>query len=163
MYSTSHRNPGFLECVVIFPSLTNLPSFNHHPSFLMPGHSLCDSDFLQIADQQTSQEGHPSWLTTSTGRPCQVLTPGLIHHLSDTSLTGLPPPPLLSPLTTDLCGLFVTVVYIQSALFVRLTLVHLGLCLGDCLWGHFFLCDLTPVVLINVRNSVTCTSLIYIL
>lgn len=107
-------------------------------------------------------EGHPSWLTTSTGRPCQVLTPGLIHHLSDTSLTGLPPP-LLSPLTTDLCGLFMTVVYIQSALFVRMTLVHLGLCLGDCLWGRFFLCDLTPVVLINVRNSVTCTSLIYIL
>lgn len=44
-----------------------------------------------------------------------------------------------------------------------MTLVHLGLCLGDCLWGRFFLCDLTPVVLINVRNSVTCTSVIYIL
>lgn len=65
-----------------------------------------------------------------------------------------------------MCGLFVTVVYIQSALFVRVTLVHLRLFLGNCLWGRFyfwFLSDFTFVVLINMRNSSTCTSLICIL
>lgn len=96
---------------------------------------------------------------SSLSSPDPRTNPSPVRHISDWT----PPPPLLPSLTTDLCGLFVTVVYIQSALFVGMTLVHVGLCLGDCLWGRFFLCDLTPMVLINVRSSVTCTSLIYIL
>lgn len=150
-----------MECVVIFPSLTNLPSFNHHPSFFMPGHSLCDSDVLQIADQQTSWEGRPSWLTTSTGRPCQVLTPGLIHHLSDISLTGLSPPP---PVTDHWPVWFVCDSCLHPISSVRwYDFGPLRVVSGGLFVGPFFLCDLTPVVLINVRSSVTCTSLIYIL
>lgn len=114
-------------------------------------------------DQQTSQEGHPSWLTTSTGRPCQFLTPGLIHHLSDISLTGLPPPP--PPPVTDHWPVW----FVCDSCLHPISSVHsfdfgpLRVVSGGLFVGPFFLCDLTSVVLINVRNSVTCTSLIYIL
>lgn len=101
------------------------------------------------------------WLTTSTGRPCQVLTPGLIHHLSDISLTGLSPPPLATDhwpvwFVCDSC--LHPISSVHSFDFGPLRVVSGGLFVGP-----FFLCDLTPVVLINVRRSVTCTSLIYIL
>lgn len=106
-------------------------------------------------------EGHPSWLTTSTGRPCQVLTPGLIHHLSDTSLTGLSPPPLATDhwpvwFVCDSC--LHPIRSVRWYDFGPLRVVSGGLFVGP-----FFLCDLTSVVLINVKSSVTCTSLIYIL
>lgn len=106
-------------------------------------------------------EGRPSWLTTSTGRPCQVLTPGLIHHLSDISLTGLSPPPLATDhwpvwFVCDSCLHPISSVRWYD--FGPLRVVSGGLFVGP-----FFLCDLTSMVLINVRSSVTCTSLIYIL
>lgn len=145
-----------------FPILTNLPSFNHHLSFLMPSHSLCDSDVLRLADRQTGRSlGRSSLVAdhffyrSSLSSPDPRTNPSPVPHNSDRTL----PQP-------DLCGLFVTVVYIQSALFVRVTLVHLRLFFGNCLWGRFFfrfLSDFTFVVLINMRNSSTCTSLICIL
>lgn len=139
MYSTSHRNQGFLECVVIFPSLTNLPSFNHHPSFLMPGHSLCDSDGLQ---HQTSRPlGRPSLVAdhlyrSSLSSPDPRTNPSPVRHISDWT-----PPPLHWPLWFVYDSCLHPISLVRSYDFGPLRVVSGGLFVGPfflVIWPPWF-------------------------
>lgn len=147
-----------------FPILTNLPSFNHHLSFLMPSHSLCDSDVLRLADRQTGRSlGRSSLVAdhffyrSSLSSPDPRTNPSPVPHNSDRTL---PQPDQFNVwFVCDSC--LHPISSVHSCDFGPLKVV-----LGELFMGSFFfwfLSDFTFVVLINMRNSSTCTSLICIL
>lgn len=125
----------------------------------MPGHSLCDSDGLQ---HQTSRPlGRPSLVAdhlyrSSLSSPDPRTNPSPVRHISDWTH---PPPSSRHWPVWFVCDSYLhPISSVPSFDFGPLRVVSGGLFVVP-----FFLCDLTPVVLINVRSSVTCTSLIYIL